>query len=105
AGVPSGAVAVPGRVRRALDARRTPPALPAYGSSPWVVANDRLRAAGWAPGATTEEAYVATHAGAPWSRLSPRRRQDLILGGAASSLVGLPVAAIAALRRSRRRRS
>jgi hypothetical protein len=105
AGVPSGAVPVPGRLRLALAARRVPPAVPAYASHPWVVANDRLRAAGWAPRATHEEAYVATHAGAPWSRISPRRRQDLILGAAASAVVGLPAAAAVAVRRSRRRRA
>jgi nucleoside-diphosphate-sugar epimerase len=105
AGVPSGAVPVPGRLRRALAAREIPPAVPAHASHPWVVANDRLRAAGWAPSYTNEEAYVATHAGAPWSRLSPRRRQDLILGVAAAAAVGLPAAAVVALRRRARGRS
>lgn len=103
AGAPSGAVAVPGRLRRALDARRAAAAVPAYASHPWVVANDRLRAAGWAPRSTNEEAYVATHAGAPWARISPRRRQDLILGAAAAATVAVPAAAVTALRRSRRR--
>jgi nucleoside-diphosphate-sugar epimerase len=102
------AVPVPGRVRAAL-ARRSlgdvPPGILAHAAHPWVVANDRLRAAGWAPSSTSEEAYVATHAGAPWSRITPRRRQDLILGAAATALVGLPVAAAAAVRRRRRRRS
>jgi hypothetical protein len=79
--------------------------VPAHASHPWVVANDRLRAAGWAPQSTNEEAYVSTHAGAPWSRISPRRRQDLILGGAAAAVLAVPTAAVAALRRSRRRRA
>ena len=105
AGVPSGAVPVPGRLRAALAAREVPAAVPAHASHPWVVANDRLRAAGWAPQSTNEEAYVATHAGAPWSRISPRRRQDLILGGAAAVVLAVPTAAVAALRRSRRHRA
>ena len=105
AGVPSGAVPVPGGVRMALATRRVPPAVPAYASHPWVVANDRLRSAGWSPRASNEEAYVATHAGAPWSRISPRRRQDVILGAAVAATVALPAAAIAAVRRSRRRRT
>ncbi len=105
AGAPSAAVPVPGRLRRSLAARRVPPAVPLYASHPWVVANDRLRAAGWAPRSTNEEAYVATHAGAPWSRISPRRRQDLILAAAAATTIALPAAGVAALRRSRRRRS
>jgi nucleoside-diphosphate-sugar epimerase len=104
AGVPSGSVPVPGRLRAALAARQVPAAVPAYASHPWVVANDRLRAAGWVPRASNEEAYVATHPGAPWSRISPRRRQDLILGAAAAGLVGVPVGAAAALRRRSRRR-
>jgi hypothetical protein len=104
AGAPSGAVPVSGRLRRALAARQVAAAVPAHASHSWVVANDRLRGAGWSPRATNEEAYVATHPGAPWSRISPRRRQDLILGAAAAGLVGLPVAAAAALRRRARRR-
>ena len=103
AGVPAAAVPVPGRLRLALAARRVPPAVPTYASHPWVVANDRLRAAGWAPRATHEEAYVATHAGAPWSRISPRRRQDVILGATAAAVVVLPAAAAVAVRRFRRR--
>jgi nucleoside-diphosphate-sugar epimerase len=100
------AVPVPGRVRGALTRRSlgdVPPGILAHAAHPWVVANDRLRAAGWAPSSSSEEAYVATHAGAPWSRISPRRRQDLILGAAATAVVGLPVLAAAALRRRRRR--
>jgi nucleoside-diphosphate-sugar epimerase len=104
AGVPSASMPVPGRLRTALTARRVPPAVPAYASHPWVVANDRLRTAGWTPRATNEEAYVATHAGVPWSRVSPRRRQDVILGAAAAGVLAVPLAAAAALRRSRRRR-
>ena len=104
AGMPSAALAVPGRVRTALVARRIPPAVPAYASHPWVVANDRLRAAGWVPRSTNEEAFVATHAGAPWTRLSPRRRQDVTLGMAAAAVAAVPLAAVVALRRSRRRR-
>jgi nucleoside-diphosphate-sugar epimerase len=80
----------------------TPPELLPYAVHPWVVANDRLRAAGWAPLHTSEEAYVAAHRPRPWTALSPRRRQELILGGSAATLAGVAVAGAVALRRRRR---
>jgi nucleoside-diphosphate-sugar epimerase len=79
AGVPASGVLVPGRV-------------PPYAAHPWVMANDRLRAAGWAP------------TGAPWTRISPRRRQGLILGAAAAGVGAVPLALAVAVRRSRRTR-
>ena len=57
----------------------TPPALLPYTVHPWVVANDRLRADGWAPTSSNEEAYVATHAAGPLATISPRRRQEIAL--------------------------
>jgi nucleoside-diphosphate-sugar epimerase len=61
----------------------TPPALLPFTVHPWVVANDRLRADGWEPAATNEEAFVGAHRASPWATLSPRRRQALALGGVA----------------------
>jgi nucleoside-diphosphate-sugar epimerase len=78
------------------------PAVLAYATHPWVVANDRLRAAGWRPEHTNEEALVATHA-ASWRDLSPRRRQELALGVSGAALVGTVVGVVAIVRRSRRR--
>jgi nucleoside-diphosphate-sugar epimerase len=80
----------------------TPPELLPYAVHPWVVANDRLRAAGWKAELTSEEAYVAAHRARPWSDLSPRRRQELVLGVAAAVLLGGAVAAVTVLRRRRR---
>jgi hypothetical protein len=68
----------------------------------WVVANDRLKAAGWTPTSTNEEAYVAGHRPAPWATLSPQRRQELALGGAAAALVGAAAGTVALVRRARR---
>ncbi len=81
----------------------TPPALLPFTVHPWVVANDRLRADGWEPQSSNEEAYVGAHRAGPWATLSPARRQVLTLGAAA---VGLTVATagIATLIRRRRRR-
>jgi nucleoside-diphosphate-sugar epimerase len=82
-----------------LGLTSTPPGVVAYRVHPWVVANDRIRAAGWRPSLTNEEAYVLGHRPTGWATLSPRRRQELALGGAAVGLLALIVAAIALVRR------
>jgi hypothetical protein len=74
-----------------------------YTLHPWVVANDRLKATGWAPVHSNEETVVDTTEGMPWSRLSPKRRQELALGGAIVGIAGIVVAAFALARRIRRR--
>jgi len=80
-----------------------PPEALALTMHPWVVANDRLRAEGWEPTWTNEEAYVAGHPAGPWATLSPKRRQELALATAGAALVGLGVAAGFAVRRLQRR--
>ena len=66
---------------------------------PWVVANDRLRAQGWAPRYSSEEAFVAG-AGVPrWQSLSLGRRQAIAFGGAAGAVAAAAAAAIAVYRR------
>jgi nucleoside-diphosphate-sugar epimerase len=72
-------------------------------SAPWIVANDRLRALGWSPSFTSEEAYVDADRGGPWSRLTPRHRQQLALGGMVTAVL-LAVGATAWLVRRRLRR-
>lgn len=79
----------------------TPPALLPFTVHPWVVANDRLKADGWTPEATNEEAFVAAHTAGPWATLSPRRRQELALGGAGAALVGAVAVVASRLRRPR----
>lgn len=69
-------------------------------SAPWVVANDELRSLGWVPTFTNEEAYVDSDRGGYWARLTPRHRQQMALGGAATMALGL-VAAGAVLARRR----
>lgn len=82
----------------------TPPAVLPYTVHAWVVANDRLRAAGWQPGHSNEEAFVEADDGGLFAGLDPRRRQLLSLGAVALALAGV-VAAVTGLvvRRSRRR--
>ena len=69
----------------------TPPELVPYTLHPWTVANDRLRAHGWAPTVTNEEACVEAFEAPPWAALSPGRRQEIALG-----VAGAGVAALAA---------
>lgn len=79
----------------------TPPELLPYTVHPWVIANDRLKADGWAPTLSNEEAYVGAHRAGPWATLSPRRRQEAALGVAGAVMVG---AVLGVLRWARRRR-
>ena len=82
----------------------TPPGFAPFVAHPWVVANDRLRALGWAPDHTNDEAFVDGHAAAPWAQITPQRRQELALGIAAVVLVGGAVAGGALVRRQLHRR-
>jgi nucleoside-diphosphate-sugar epimerase len=68
-----------------------PPGLVPYASTTWLVANDRLRDAGWKPRRTSEQAYVAGTEAKWWTLLSPKRKQELTLG---VSVVGGVVALI-----------
>jgi nucleoside-diphosphate-sugar epimerase len=81
----------------------TPPALLPFTVHPWVVANDRLRADGWVPGSSNEEAFVANHRAAPWATVSPRRRQELALGASGAVLLAAAVGSVALVRRRHRR--
>lgn len=89
-------------VRWRFGLSRTPPELLPYTVHPWVVANDRLKADGWEPASTNEEAYVGAHDAGPWATISPRRRQEIALGTAGALLVG-GIAGVVALVRRRRR--
>ena len=68
-------------------------------SAPWVVANDRARELGWEPSHSNEEAYVVADRGGPWSRMTPRHRQQLSLGVAGTVLLGLVITAVVVVRR------
>lgn len=80
----------------------TPPELLPHTVHPWVIANDRLKADGWEPAASNEEAYVGAHRAGPWATLSPRRRQEAALGAASLTIAG-GIAGVVALARRRRR--
>jgi nucleoside-diphosphate-sugar epimerase len=105
---------VPSRVAGALAAfgwrlwrRGVPPEAQAYATNPWVVAPDRLKAQGWVPAYTSEEALVATDDRPHWDDLPPGKRQNLnlLLVAAAVGLAGGgAAAAVWAIRRRRARR-
>jgi len=67
----------------------TPPELMPYTLHPWTVANDRLRAQGWSPKVTNEEACVDAFEAGAWATMSPRRRQEIALGLAGAGLAGI----------------
>lgn len=75
----------------------------AFATYPWVVANDRLRAAGWAPRRTNEQAYVAGTDARWWTTLSPKRRQELSLAGSAVVLAAVGTVVTLVVRRAVRR--
>lgn len=81
-----------------------PPGLLPYTMHPWVVSNDRLKALGWSPGSSNEEAYVEGTEGSWWSMLSPKRRQELALGSAGAGLMAGAAVAAAVTRRVLRSR-
>lgn len=77
----------------------TPPGFVPFVRHPWVVGNDKLRALGWEPSHTNEEAFVVGHAAAPWAQVSPQRRQEIALGLAGAAIAGGVVGVVALVRR------
>lgn len=76
----------------------------AYGRYPWVVAADRLLAAGWQPQYSSEEALVATDDRSHFDDLPPGRRQEFTLFLAAGGLLVAAVGGTWAVMALRRRR-
>src|SRR5215207_7090444 len=83
----------------------TPPEVMPYTLHPWVVANDRLTAAGWRATSTNEEACVEAHEAGPIATMCPMRRQELLLGGSAAALAAVTTATVLITRRLLRRRA
>lgn len=88
---------------RSRRARRPMPlGLLPYTMHPCVVANDRLRAAGWVPAASNEEAFVVADEPPPWAEMNAHQRQVASLAAAAGAIAGALVATILLIRRLRR---
>jgi len=66
-----------------------PPGLRSYTREPWTIANDKLRAEGWVPEVTGEQAFVEGTEARWWTNVTPKRRQELALGALIAVLVGL----------------
>lgn len=82
-----------------------PPGLRPYTRQPWAVANDKLRAEGWVPTVTGEQAYVESTEAPWWSSITPKRRQELSLGALVALLAGgLLTGVVTTVRWIRRRR-
>ena len=102
-GIPETPVRVPGAVITAVsDARRrlgagTHPGLTPYLQHSWVVANDKLKALGWRPEFSNEEAYVAGYQPSRFDGVSAKRRQELALGAAGAAIAAGAVGAVGAI--------
>jgi nucleoside-diphosphate-sugar epimerase len=95
---------VVGALRWRFQRGPIPPGLRSYTRTSWVVANDKLRAAGWKPTVTNEQAYVEGTEAKWWTMVTPKRRQELSLGGmVGGAIVAAVVAAIMGRRWWRRR--
>lgn len=82
-----------------------PPGLRSYTRAPWMVANDRLKAYGWTPTVTNEQAYVEGTEARWWTMITPKRRQELSLAGMVVGALAAAGVAVSLLVRWRRRRS
>ena len=82
-----------------LQLTSTPPDVLPFTMYPWVVSSDRLRATGWHPGSSNEEAFVAGHRERWWASLSARRRQEIALGAMVGGIVVAGGATYALVRR------
>lgn len=105
-------VPLPDRVAEVVEALRwrfqrgpIPPGLRSYTQFPWSVANDKLKACGWRPTVTNEQVYVEGTEGRWWTTITPKRRQELALGGLVAVIVAAISAAVSLFAWSRTRRS
>jgi nucleoside-diphosphate-sugar epimerase len=93
------------RLRWRIGGAGASPAVLAYARHPWVVANDRIRAAGWDPEDDNEEAFVLSDDGGRLAGMSARTRQLVSLGVTGALLAVLVAVVATLLARSRRRRT
>lgn len=81
-----------------------PPGLRSYTQEPWLVANDRLKAQGWKPTVTNEQAYVEGTEARWWTMITPKRRQELTLGAMAVAATAMTIGVVSLVRWWRHRR-
>ncbi len=83
--------------------RLSAPAGVSFSVFPWVVDNRRLKASGWAPEHTSDEAWVAAYPGSELAELPAGRRQKVVLalGVSVVALIGAVVVEVVRRRRHR----
>jgi nucleoside-diphosphate-sugar epimerase len=102
--LPDRAADVIGALRWRFQRGPIPPGLRSYTRAPWTIANDKLRAEGWRPTVTNEQAYVEGTEAKWWTMVTPKRRQEIALGGVATMVaVAVVVGAVFSRRWWRRR--
>ncbi|MDJ0771229.1 MAG: NAD-dependent epimerase/dehydratase family protein [Ilumatobacter sp.] len=87
-----------GNLRWRFQRGPIPPGLRPYTRHPWIIANDKLRAEGWVPTVTNEQVYVEGTEAKWWTMVTPKRRQEIALGGMIG-LLGVVVLAAAVIGR------
>jgi nucleoside-diphosphate-sugar epimerase len=92
-----------GAIRWRFQRGPIPSGLRSYASYAWLVANDRLRAEGWEPTVTNEQAYVEGTEAKWWTMLTPQRKQELSLTAMGLGVAGSVAGTIAAIRAAQRR--
>ncbi len=103
--LPDRVTEVIGNLRWRFQRGPIPPGLRSYTRWSWLVANDRLKAEGWTPTVTNEQAYVEGTEAKWWTMVSPKRRQEITLSGLAAGLVAVGIGVWRAVRRAQRRRA
>ncbi|CAB4544187.1 unannotated protein [freshwater metagenome] len=69
------------------------------------MSNGRLRAEGWVPTVTNEQAFVEGTNAKWWTMLTPKRKQEISLGVMSVAAVVIVVTVLLSLRKFRRQRS
>ncbi|MDP9463089.1 MAG: NAD-dependent epimerase/dehydratase family protein [Actinomycetota bacterium] len=103
--LPDRVTEVIGNLRWRFQRGPIPPGLRSYTRWSWLVANDRLKAEGWTPTVTNEQAYVEGTEAKWWTIVSPKRRQEITLSGLATGLVAVGIGVWRAVRRAQLRRA
>lgn len=103
--LPDRAADVVGAVRWRFQRGPIPPGLRSYTRAPWTIANDKLRAEGWSPTVTNEQAYVEGTEAKWWTMVTPKRRQEIALGGVVVLVIAAGVVGAVLSRRWWRRRA
>jgi nucleoside-diphosphate-sugar epimerase len=78
-----------------------PPGLRPYVRSPWLVSNGKLRAEGWVPSVTNEQAFVEGTETKWWTMLTPKRKQEIALVAMVLVVVNVIAGVVFAVRRRR----